>query len=97
MKLATATAFVLATALSAFAHAESAVNEAPTQLLAMNQITAAKLPVGFELPVTEEMVVRADAVQAEKIEVVNLAMDKVAAQMEHQVLDRIARDLNGFY
>ena len=94
MKLATATAFVLAAALSVVAHAESAVNEAPAQLLAMNQTA---LPAGFDLPVTEEIVVRAQAEKAEQIDVVNLAMDKVTAQMEHQVLDRLARDLNNSY
>ncbi len=91
MKLATATALILASALSALAHAESAVNEAPAQLLAMNQIVAARLPV------TEEIVVRAQAEKAEKIDVVHLAMDKVSAQMEQQIIERLARDLNAVY
>lgn len=97
MKLATATAFVLASALSVAARAESAVNEAPVQLLAMNQIVTTRLPAGAILPVTEEMVVSARAEKAEKIEVVHLAMDKVSAQMEQQIIERLAHDLNAVY
>jgi len=90
MRLATATALLLVSALSAVAHAESAVNEAPTQLLALNQIVATELKANAELPVTEEMVVRAEA---EPVNVVDLAMDKVSAQLERQLAERLERDL----
>ena len=91
MRLATVTALFLASALTAGAHAESAVNEAPAQLLAMNQIVVTELAAAnTQLPVVEEMVVSAEA---EKIDVVDLAMDKVSAQLERQLAERLARDL----
>ena len=91
MRLATVTALFLVSALSAVAHAESAVNEAPAQLLAMNQIVVTELAAAnTQLPVVEEMVVSAEA---EKVDVVDLAMDKVSAQLERQLAERLARDL----
>lgn len=90
MRLATATALLLVSALSAVAHAESAVNEAPTQLLALNQIVATELKANAELTVANKIVASS---ATEQTNVADLAMDKVSAQLERQLAERLERDL----
>ncbi len=93
MKFATAIAVVLASALSALAHAEIAVNEAPARSLALHGATTAPIQSGTGLPVLEEIVVRADA---EKIDVVDhLTMDKETRKLGQQLAQRLQHDLVG--
>jgi hypothetical protein len=87
MKFATATAVVLASALSALAHAESAVNEAPAQLLAMNQLTADWIEPKLKAPAMVMPTAEANAELAE------LALNKVAEKLERQLEQRLERDL----
>ncbi len=87
MKFATATAVVLASALSALAHAESAVNAAPTQLLAMNQVTANWIEPKLKAPAMAAPTAKAHAELAE------LALNRINAKLERQLEQRLERDL----
>ena len=105
MKFATATVVVLASALSALVHAESAVNEAPVQLLAMNHVTARIAPMSTaKAPAIEEIVVSAKAERfglssaTDRSAVANagvseLALNEAAATLGQQLEQVLAHDL----
>lgn len=87
MKFATATAVVLASALSVLAHAESAVNETPAQLLALNQVNVTWIEPKVTAPMATNASVEANA------EIADLALSKVAEKLERQLEQRLERDL----
>lgn len=87
MKFATATAVVLASALSVLAHAESAVNEAPAQMLALNQVNVTWIAPNVTAPMATKASVEANAAIAD------LALSKVAEKLERQLEQRLERDL----